>query len=44
MLTAMRAVENVIQGVTDKANIWTINTEQDYHEQKSSSETAAAAK
>lgn len=43
MLTAMQAVENVIQGVTDKANIWSINTEQDYHEQKSRSETAAAA-
>jgi len=44
MLTAMQAVENVIQGVTDKANIWSINTEQDYHEQKSPSQTSAAAK
>ncbi len=44
MLTAMQAVENVIQGVTDKANIWSINTEQDYHEQKAPSETPAAAK
>lgn len=35
MLTAMQAVENVIQGVTTKDNIWGINTEQDYHEQKS---------
>jgi protoporphyrinogen oxidase len=41
MLTAMQAVENVIQGVTDKANIWNINTEQDYHEQKATSEKAA---
>ena len=44
MLTAMQAVENVIQGVTDKANIWSINTEKDYHEQKASSEMAAAVK
>ena len=44
MLTAMRAVENVIQGVTDKDNIWSINTEQDYHEQKAPTERAAAAK
>ncbi len=36
MLTAMRAVENIVQGKTDKNNIWSINTEQDYHEQKSS--------
>jgi protoporphyrinogen oxidase len=41
MLTAMQAVENVIHGVTDKANIWNINTEQDYHEQKATSEKAA---
>jgi protoporphyrinogen oxidase len=43
MLTAMQAVENVIQGVTDKSNIWSINTEQDYHEQKAASEKAVAA-
>jgi len=35
MLTAMQAVENVLQGKTGKDNIWSINTEQDYHEQKS---------
>jgi protoporphyrinogen oxidase len=32
MLTAMQAVENVVQGKTSKENIWSINTEQDYHE------------
>ncbi len=42
MLTAMQAVENVIQGVTGKDNIWRINTEHDYHEQKAGSEAAAA--
>ncbi len=35
MLTAMQAVENIHLGITDKANIWEINTEQDYHETKS---------
>jgi protoporphyrinogen oxidase len=34
MLTAMQAVENVLQGRTDKDNIWSINAEQDYHERK----------
>jgi protoporphyrinogen oxidase len=44
MLTAMQAVENAIQGVTGKENIWSINTEQDYHEQKEQPNPAAAAK
>ena len=35
MLTAMMAVENIINGVTTRENIWTINTEMDYHEEKS---------
>jgi protoporphyrinogen oxidase len=34
MLTAMTAVDNIIAGSTDKENIWHINTEQDYHEEK----------
>lgn len=32
MLTAMTAVDNIISDKTDKANIWEINTEQDYQE------------
>jgi len=44
MLTAMQAVENVLTGVTTKDNIWSINTEQDYHEQKSGDEKAAEAR
>lgn len=36
MLTAMTAVDNIINGVTDKENIWQINTEDDYHEEKQS--------
>ena len=34
MLAAMTAVENAMEGRTDKANIWAVNTEQDYHEEK----------
>ncbi len=34
MLTAMTAVENIVHGVTDKSNIWEINTEMEYHEEK----------
>ncbi len=34
MLTAMQAVESVLGGKTGKEEIWSINTEQDYHEQK----------
>jgi len=34
MLTAMLAVENIINNRTDKSNIWEVNTEEDYHEEK----------
>ena len=34
MLTAMLAVENILDGVKSKANLWDVNTEQEYHEQK----------
>jgi len=34
MLTAMAAVENIINGVTAKENLWTINAEKEYHESK----------
>ena len=34
MLTAMQAVQNIINNDTDKSNIWAINTEEEYHEQK----------
>jgi protoporphyrinogen oxidase len=37
MLTAMVAVDNICAGVKDKANIWAINTEQEYHEEKAAS-------
>jgi protoporphyrinogen oxidase len=34
MLTAMTAVENIVNGVTSKDNLWSINTETEYHEEK----------
>ncbi len=34
MLTAMTAVENIINGVITKDNIWAINVEEEYHEEK----------
>ena len=34
MLTAMTAVENIVNGVTTKDNIWQINSEEEYHETK----------
>lgn len=34
MLTAMVSVDNILAGVTAKANIWAVNTEQEYHEEK----------
>jgi protoporphyrinogen oxidase len=34
MLTAMIAVDNIVAGVTDKGNLWSVNTEMEYHESK----------
>lgn len=34
MLTAMTAVDGIIAGNVDKAALWEINTEQNYHEEK----------
>ncbi len=34
MLAAMTAVENIISGRADKANLWTVNAEEEYHEAK----------
>lgn len=38
MLTAMAAVDNIIGNVISKDNIWSVNAEQEYHEQKTSSQ------
>ena len=34
MLTAIKAVENIKNNILEKENIWSINTEEEYHEEK----------
>lgn len=34
MLTAMTAVDNIVAGITDHQNIWEVNAERVYHEEK----------
>ena len=43
MLTAMTAVDNIIAGRKDKANIWELNTEKEYHEVVSKREEPEAS-
>jgi general stress protein 26 len=38
MLTAMMAVENILSGRKSKDNLWQVNTEQEYHEEKNKPE------
>ena len=33
MVTAFYTVDNILNGVKDKSNIWNVNTEKDYHEE-----------
>ena len=32
--SAMEAVKNIVEGRVDKANVWSVNTEESYHETK----------
>lgn len=34
METAFQTVDNILSGKTDKTNIWNVNTEKEYHEEK----------
>lgn len=36
MLAALTAVDNIVSGETGKENIWSVNTEEEYHEEKRS--------
>ncbi len=38
MATAFEAVKNIRSGIKDKSNIWNVNTEKDYHEERKSDE------
>ncbi len=42
MLTAMTAVDNILGGIHDKDNVWSINTEMEYHEEEAKNEAGAA--
>jgi protoporphyrinogen oxidase len=42
MLTAMTAVDNILIGRTDKENIWAVNTEMEYHEERAETKTDAS--
>jgi protoporphyrinogen oxidase/2-polyprenyl-3-methyl-5-hydroxy-6-metoxy-1,4-benzoquinol methylase len=42
MLTAMTAVDNIAAGITGKENIWQVNTELGYHEEREGMQPAAA--
>lgn len=35
MATSFETVRNIVNGVSDKKNVWNVNTEQEYHEEKS---------
>ena len=37
MLAAMTAVDNIVNGISSKDNLWNVNVELDYHEEKSGS-------
>ena len=34
MCTSFEAVKDIISGTTDRSNVWSVNTEQEYHEEK----------
>jgi protoporphyrinogen oxidase len=36
MLTAMQAVENIVNKVKNQENVWAINAQEEYHEEKTS--------
>ena len=42
MLTAMIAVDNIVSGQRYKSNLWSVNTEMEYHETRQGSETDPA--
>jgi protoporphyrinogen oxidase len=44
MLTAMTAVDNIVAGIIDHRNIWDVNVEPTYHEEKAQSEVDSEAR
>ncbi len=41
MLTAMTAVDNIIGNIRSRDNLWALNTEQEYHEEKAEEQPAS---
>lgn len=39
MVTSFEAVNNIINGIKDKTNIWSVNTEKEFHEEKEEQQT-----
>ena len=39
MLTAVEAVRSISNGSRDKATVWAVNTEKEYHEEKTEGES-----
>jgi protoporphyrinogen oxidase len=39
MLTAVEAVRSIANGTRDKATVWAVNTEKEYHEEKTEGES-----
>jgi hypothetical protein len=44
MLTAHIAVENIALGRHDKSNIWDVNVDDEYHEERAGDEAGAGAR
>lgn len=38
MCTSFEAVKDILSGTTDRTNVWNVNTEQEYHEEKEENE------
>ncbi len=43
MITSFETVKNILSGEKDKSNIWNVNTEQEYHEEKAGKEEGKVA-
>ena len=41
MMTSFLTVDNILEGRTEKSNIWNVNTEMEYHEEAEGSEKKA---
>ena len=40
MATAIEAANNIKNNITDKSNVWNVNTEKEYHEERKENNNA----